>query len=77
MYYVCSTFRSSKHHLKVREHKILGPMVDGLSILAVNSFEFTGEKMSKISLVDLAGSERAGKTGAMGKRLEEGGNINK
>lgn len=33
--------------------------------------------MSKISLVDLAGSERAQKTGAMGKRLEEGGNINK
>ncbi|PIO72920.1 kinesin motor domain protein [Teladorsagia circumcincta] len=113
---------SSKHHLKVREHKILGPLVDGLSVLAVNSFEqiaslieegnksrtvaatnmnaessrshavfnitltqilkdidkdFTGEKVAKISLVDLAGSERAGKTGAMGKRLEEGGNINK
>uniref|UniRef100_A0A0R3RTH8 Kinesin motor domain-containing protein n=1 Tax=Elaeophora elaphi TaxID=1147741 RepID=A0A0R3RTH8_9BILA len=33
--------------------------------------------MSKISLVDLAGSERAQKTGAIGKRLEEGGNINK
>lgn len=33
--------------------------------------------MSKISLVDLAGSERAQKTGANGKRLEEGGNINK
>ncbi|VDL77237.1 unnamed protein product [Nippostrongylus brasiliensis] len=115
-------FLSNKHHLKVREHKILGPMVDGLSVLAVNSFEqiaslieegnksrtvaatnmnaessrshavfnitltqilkdveknFTGEKVAKISLVDLAGSERAGKTGAMGKRLEEGGNINK
>ncbi|WKY14498.1 hypothetical protein Q1695_000214 [Nippostrongylus brasiliensis] len=114
--------KSNKHHLKVREHKILGPMVDGLSVLAVNSFEqiaslieegnksrtvaatnmnaessrshavfnitltqilkdveknFTGEKVAKISLVDLAGSERAGKTGAMGKRLEEGGNINK
>ncbi|KAK6031429.1 kinesin motor domain protein [Ostertagia ostertagi] len=114
--------KSNKHHLKVREHKILGPLVDGLSVLAVNSFEqiaslieegnksrtvaatnmnaessrshavfnitltqilkdidkdFTGEKVAKISLVDLAGSERAGKTGAMGKRLEEGGNINK
>uniref|UniRef100_A0A1I7XXJ6 Kinesin motor domain-containing protein n=1 Tax=Steinernema glaseri TaxID=37863 RepID=A0A1I7XXJ6_9BILA len=113
---------SSKRPLKVREHKILGPMVDGLSVLAVSSFEqieklieegnkcrtvaatnmnaessrshavfnirmtqiltdatneFTGEKVSKISLVDLAGSERAQKTGAMGKRLEEGGNINK
>lgn len=33
--------------------------------------------MSKISLVDLAGSERAQKTGAIGKRLEEGANINK
>lgn len=33
--------------------------------------------MSKISLVDLAGSERAQKSGAVGKRLEEGGNINK
>ncbi|CAJ0564179.1 unnamed protein product, partial [Mesorhabditis spiculigera] len=111
-----------KGHLKVREHKILGPMVDGLSVLAVSSYEqiaslleegnksrtvaatnmnaessrshavftirltqilsdlsneFTGEKVAKISLVDLAGSERAGKTGAMGKRLEEGGNINK
>ncbi|VDN49851.1 unnamed protein product, partial [Gongylonema pulchrum] len=33
--------------------------------------------MSKISLVDLAGSERAQKTGAVGKRLEEGGSINK
>ncbi|EPB79993.1 kinesin motor domain protein [Ancylostoma ceylanicum] len=114
--------KSNKHHLKVREHKILGPLVDGLSVLAVDSFQqiaslieegnksrtvaatnmnaessrshavfnitltqilkdvekdFTGEKMAKISLVDLAGSERAGKTGAMGKRLEEGGNINK
>ncbi|VDM51755.1 unnamed protein product [Angiostrongylus costaricensis] len=114
--------KSNKHHLKVREHKILGPLVDGLSVLAVNSFEqiaslieegnksrtvaatnmnaessrshavfnitltqilkdvkkdFTGEKVAKISLVDLAGSERVGKTRAMGKRLEEGGNINK
>ncbi|KAK6760088.1 hypothetical protein RB195_021560 [Necator americanus] len=114
--------KSNKHHLKVREHKILGPLVDGLSVLAVDSFQqiaslieegnksrtvaatnmnaessrshavfnitltqilkdvekdFTGEKVAKISLVDLAGSERAGKTGAIGKRLEEGGNINK
>ncbi|VDK46831.1 unnamed protein product [Anisakis simplex] len=113
--------RTTKN-LKVREHKILGPMVDGLSVLAVSSYEqiaslieegnksrtvaatnmnaessrshavfnirltqaltdiengFTGEKMSKISLVDLAGSERAQKSGAVGKRLEEGANINK
>jgi len=32
---------------------------------------------SSISLVDLAGSERAGKTGATGDRLVEGGHINK
>ncbi|KAE9555582.1 hypothetical protein FO519_001253 [Halicephalobus sp. NKZ332] len=114
--------KSGKQNLKVREHKSLGPMVDGLSVLAVSSFDqisklidegnkcrtvaatnmnaessrshavftirltqllsdlensFTGEKVSKISLVDLAGSERVAKTGAMGKRLEEGGNINK
>ena len=36
-----------------------------------------GEKVSKISLVDLAGSERAGKTGATGRHLREGSNINK
>jgi len=29
----------SKHNLKVREHTILGPYVDGLSTLAVSSFE--------------------------------------
>ncbi|VDM97845.1 unnamed protein product [Thelazia callipaeda] len=98
--------RKMSKNLKVREHKILGPTVDGLSVLAVSSFEqiaslmeegnksrtvaatnmntessrshaFTGEKMSKISLVDLAGSERAQKSGAVGKRLEEGGSINK
>ncbi|KHN76784.1 Kinesin-like protein KIF13A [Toxocara canis] len=114
--------KKAAKNLKVREHKILGPMVDGLSVLAVSSYEqiaslieegnksrtvaatnmnaessrshavfnirltqaltdlengFTGEKMSKISLVDLAGSERAQKSGAVGKRLEEGGNINK
>jgi len=35
------------------------------------------EKVSKISLVDLAGSERAKDSGAEGKRLQEGANINK
>uniref|UniRef100_A0A1I8IF48 Kinesin motor domain-containing protein n=1 Tax=Macrostomum lignano TaxID=282301 RepID=A0A1I8IF48_9PLAT len=39
--------------------------------------ELTGERVSKISLVDLAGSERADSTGAQGKRLKEGANINK
>ena len=28
-----------KHNLRVREHNILGPYVDGLSTLAVSSFE--------------------------------------
>lgn len=41
------------------------------------SLQFSGEKVAKISLVDLAGSERAQKSGAVGKRLEEGGSINK
>ncbi|KAI6243778.1 Kinesin-like protein [Aphelenchoides fujianensis] len=114
---------ATKRPLKVREHAVLGPMVEGLTELAVSSFEqihevlnegnkartvastnmnaessrshavFTlaasppgkrrktrrsrARKVSKISLVDLAGSERAQKSGAMGKRLEEGGNINK
>lgn len=35
------------------------------------------EKSSKINLVDLAGSERTSATKATGKRLVEGGNINK
>ncbi len=29
---------STKHNLKVREHKTLGPYVEGLSKLAVSSF---------------------------------------
>ena len=48
-----------------------------LDLFLTLSFQFSGEKVSKISLVDLAGSERVAKTGAMGKRLEEGGSINK
>jgi len=108
--------------LRVREHPIMGPYVEDLSKLAVQSFSdinhlmdqgnkartvaatnmnatssrshgvfnivFTQkrtdpmtnletEKVSKISLVDLAGSERAESTGAKGKRLKEGANINK
>ena len=43
----------------------------------LSMFQVSGEKVSKISLVDLAGSERAQKTGAVGERLKEGGNINK
>uniref|UniRef100_A0A2I3LHJ5 Kinesin family member 13A n=1 Tax=Papio anubis TaxID=9555 RepID=A0A2I3LHJ5_PAPAN len=69
--------KGSRQSLKVREHKVLGPYVDGLSQLAVTSFENSGEKVSKVSLVDLAGSERVSKTGAAGERLKEGSNINK
>ena len=36
-----------------------------------------GDIRSSINLVDLAGSERAGRTGATGDRLTEGGHINK
>ena len=43
----------------------------------VPNSEVTAEKQSKISLVDLAGSERADSTGASGKRLKEGANINR
>ncbi|KAI8915822.1 kinesin motor domain-containing protein, partial [Gorgonomyces haynaldii] len=39
---------------------------------------FTGSvNVSQLNLVDLAGSERAQHTGAEGKRLKEGGHINK
>ena len=43
------------------------------------SFEagLPSEKTSKVNLVDLAGSERTSSTGATGKRLKEGGSINK
>ncbi|EDQ92700.1 uncharacterized protein MONBRDRAFT_13875 [Monosiga brevicollis MX1] len=44
---------------------------------SVPNSDVVTEKQSKISLVDLAGSERADSTGATGKRLKEGANINK
>ncbi|CAB1330682.1 unnamed protein product [Coregonus sp. 'balchen'] len=83
--------KGSRQALRVREHKVLGPYVDGLSRLAVASYKdieslmsegnksrtTSGEKVSKLSLVDLAGSERAAKTGATGERMKEGSNINK
>eukprot|EP00064_Thunnus_orientalis_P016859 superscaffoldBa00003432_g16931 len=68
--------KGNRQALRVREHKVLGPYVDGLSRLAVASYKTSGEKVSKLSLVDLAGSERAAKTGAAGERLKEGSNIN-
>nr|XP_020669064.1 kinesin-like protein KIF13B [Pogona vitticeps] len=69
--------KGSRQSLKVREHSVYGPYVDGLSKLAVASYKTSGEKVGKLSLVDLAGSERATKTGAAGDRLKEGSNINK
>ncbi|KAM7423660.1 hypothetical protein PAMA_000154 [Pampus argenteus] len=69
--------KGGRQTLRVREHKVLGPYVDGLSRLAVASYKTSGEKVSRLSLVDLAGSERAAKTGAAGERLKEGSNINK
>ena len=38
---------SGKHALKVREHKSLGPYVEGLSKLAVTSFKDINELMSE------------------------------
>jgi len=38
----------SRQSLKVREHKVLGPYVDGLSQLAVTNFEV---RLSPISLL--------------------------
>ncbi|XP_028835359.1 kinesin-like protein KIF13A isoform X2 [Denticeps clupeoides] len=39
--------KGSRHSLKVREHKVLGPYVDGLSQLAVTSFEDIESLMSE------------------------------
>ncbi|KAK7489386.1 hypothetical protein BaRGS_00019330, partial [Batillaria attramentaria] len=39
--------KGSHQHLKVREHNILGPYVDGLSLLAVASFEDIDNLMSE------------------------------
>lgn len=47
-YYHCLTYRT-KHNLKVREHKTLGPYVEGLSTLAVRSFWVTTRDVSSIS----------------------------
>jgi len=52
-------------------------------VITLNGLNFNNKNLpiffqvSKISLVDLAGSERAESTGAQGKRLKEGANINK
>jgi len=44
-----------KHNLKVREHSILGPYVDGLSTLAVSSFEVRCSRLvvCKLMLCDV------------------------
>ncbi|XP_064484970.1 kinesin-like protein KIF13A isoform X2 [Ornithodoros turicata] len=39
--------RGGKQHLKVREHNILGPYVDGLSTLAVSSYEEINNLMTE------------------------------
>nr|CAD2171217.1 unnamed protein product [Meloidogyne enterolobii] len=59
-----------------RSHSVFSIKITQI-VVAVEDENFTGETVSKISLVDLAGSERVQKTGAIGKRLEEGSNINK
>ena len=42
-----SPLHRGKHSLKVREHKSLGPYVEGLSKLAVTSFKDINELMSE------------------------------
>ncbi len=36
---LCAATSSSRHGLKVREHSVLGPYVDGLAKLAVTSYQ--------------------------------------
>ena len=66
--------RSSRSHaimtLRIRQQRLVAP-VDGGGGEARKL-----EVSAKINLVDLAGSERASKTGAEGKRLKEGIQIN-
>jgi kinesin family protein 13 len=61
---------SSRSHA-IFSIKLTQVMVD------IDDNTFTGERVSQIALVDLAGSEKARKSGATGKRLEEGSSINK
>lgn len=39
--------KPNKQSLKVREHNVLGPYVDGLSQLAVTSFQVTASSFSR------------------------------
>lgn len=41
--------KPNKQSLKVREHNVLGPYVDGLSQLAVTSFQVTASSFSRSS----------------------------
>ncbi|RHY81386.1 hypothetical protein DYB26_001357 [Aphanomyces astaci] len=59
--------------LKIREHPVHGPFVEGLITRPVGSYAET----SKICLVDLAGSERSDTSGTSGDRLKEASMINK
>ena len=43
-------FCRGKHSLRVREHNILGPYVDGLSTLAVSSFQVWTMKFQELGL---------------------------
>ena len=43
-------FFSGKHSLRVREHNILGPYVDGLSTLAVSSFQVWTMELRELGL---------------------------
>ncbi|KAJ3264765.1 hypothetical protein HDU77_007614 [Chytriomyces hyalinus] len=56
-----------------RSHTILRILIESHR----KSDKRTGIRVSCLNLVDLAGSERAAHTGAEGKRLKEGGSINK
>ncbi|KAK6163038.1 hypothetical protein DH2020_002879 [Rehmannia glutinosa] len=81
-------FDLSKDNLQIKESKVQGIFVSGVTELArlclVDHYAEWNSKQScgrnpygKLILVDLAGSEKAEKTGAEGKVLEEAKTINK
>ena len=46
----CFCFVCRKHNLKVREHNIFGPYVDGLSTLAVSSFKVSNQDLPHLNI---------------------------
>ncbi|KAL8109401.1 hypothetical protein AgCh_025480 [Apium graveolens] len=81
-------FDLSKDNIQIKEHKVLGILLQGVTeITLVNPEEALKSlsevtvdkriKYGKLMLVDLAGSEKVEKTGAEGRILEEAKNINK